>query len=75
MEPRRIIQLGRGEVCLARLKVIPTPVFPKPVTLVRTLSPIAVSNRKSVGNHPSKKEYFSPNDPGILQTIVSKFAG
>lgn len=77
MEPRRIIQLGRGELCLAPLKVIPAPVFPKPVTLVRTLSPIAVSDHKSVAGLPSKKEYLSPNDPEffkqLYQNLLDKY--
>jgi len=77
MEPRRIIQLGRGELCLAPLKVIQTPAFPKPVTLVRTLSPIAVIDHKSVGNRPSKKEYLSPNDPEffkqLYQNLLDKY--
>ena len=79
MEPRRIIQLGKGELCLAPLKVIPAPVFPKPVTLVRTLSSIAVSANKSGGNdtRPSKKEYLSPNDPEffkqLYQNLLDKY--
>ncbi len=69
MEPQRIIQLGREELRLEPLTVIPAPAFPKPVTLVRTLSPIAVIDRKAVGNRPSKKEYLSPNDPEFFNQL------
>lgn len=70
MEPNRVIQLGRGELYLEPLKMIPRPDFPKPVTLVRTLSPIAVSDPKAMGNDSfSKKEFLSPNDPEFFNQL------
>jgi CRISPR-associated endoribonuclease Cas6 len=69
IEPLCHIQLGRGELVMEPLKVIRPPVFPKPVTLVRTLSPIAVSNPKAVGDRFAKKEYLSPKDPEFFNQI------
>ncbi len=69
MPARSIVQLGRGELCLASLQILPEPKWDKTVTLIRALSPIAVPDPKQDGNRPSKKDYLSPNHPEFSKQI------
>ncbi|MCP4153142.1 MAG: CRISPR-associated endoribonuclease Cas6 [bacterium] len=67
--PRSVIQLGRGELCLSSLTTLPAPAFDKPVTLIRSLSPIAIRDSKQENKRSSKQEYLSPEHPGFSAQI------